>query len=118
MDTIALLNAAVAADPSDATARLALADAITEEAGAGYVGYYPELGEAKPVAHIEASLGHYGKHYFAWTPLSLKGRGIEHLGTEATAGHRRAGWNYYKVTLKAFEKLEAVYRISSETLLD
>ena len=42
--------------------------------------YYPEMGEAKPLAQIEASLGHYGKHYFLRTPLTLSGRGVELLG--------------------------------------
>lgn len=121
-----LLAAALAADPTDAGAAAAFTDAVVEDAGAGagFLGYHPEMGEARPVAHMEARLSHYGKHYFVDTPLTLKGRGIEHLGAYTAARlvggekNRRCGWNEYKVTLKAMEKLQATYRISSEMLLD
>lgn len=80
--------------------------------------YYSEMGETKPAnTQIEASLGHYGKHYYIKTPLTLKGRGIAHLHTltaeELTpAAQHKAGWHEYKVTLAAMEKLEAAYVVS------
>lgn len=84
--------------------------------------YYPEMGEPKPEADIEASLGHYGKHWYLTTPLVLKGRGIVHL--EVLQSHmltpqaqRKVGWNRYKVTEAAFAKLQTQYRISTELLL-
>jgi hypothetical protein len=88
---------------------------------AGHKSYYPEMGEAKPAAQIEAHLGHYGKHYYLNTPLTLSGRGIEFLETMTAAnlvpGSRMVGWNRYKVTVKAFEKLAQQYAIVSESLL-
>lgn len=84
-------------------------------------GYYPEMGEAMPVdTQIEASLGHYGRHYFLKTKLTLAaGRGVEALGTMTVAGGPRAGqvFNQYKVTLKAMEKLEGQYKVSSASML-
>jgi hypothetical protein len=80
--------------------------------------YHPEMGEAKPAdTQIEASLGHYGNHYYIKTPLALKGRGISHLHTltaeELTpAAQHKAGWHEYKVTLAAMGKLEAAYVVS------
>lgn len=87
----------------------------------GLLGYYPEMGEAKPIAQIEASISHYGG-WFLCTPLTLKGRGIKHLQTYTAAqltekGQRKVGWNQYKVTDLAFEKLEKQYAISTEILL-
>ena len=80
--------------------------------------YYPEMGEKKPEGtQIEAQLGHYGKHYYLWTPLTLTGRGVELLGTETQADHRRAGWNNYKVTLNAMEKISKQHKTSSVSLL-
>lgn len=86
--------------------------------------YYPELKEAKPVAQIEAALSHYGKHYFLDTPLTLPaGRGIEFIKTYKAEdlnqyGQRKVGWNYYKVTRSAFEKICQQYQVSCEALLD
>ena len=128
MDTVNALAAAVVAT-REATAEAAFTDAVTEAAeltggaAAGFCGYYPEMSEAKPVAQIEARLAHYGRHYFIKTPLTLKGRGIEFRGVLTAdslvggAANRLCGWNEYKVTLNAFEKLEAQYRIASEMLL-
>jgi len=88
------------------------------------IGYYSEMGEKRPAdAQIDATLGHYGKHYFLKTPLVLKGRGIEHLGTETAEtlcefAHDKIGWHRYKVTLKAMERIEAQYKVASECLLD
>lgn len=73
--------------------------------------YYPEMGDEKPAAVIEASLGHYGKHYYLTTTLELKGRGIKQISTS------RPGMNRYKVTIKAYEKLEAENDISYQMLL-
>lgn len=114
----ALMSDALAAEPNNPAAAAAFTDAVTEDGGAaGFVGYHPEMGEARPVAHMEARLSHYGKHYYIDTPLTLKGRGIEYVGTETDSRCRRAGWDKYKVTLKAFAKLETQYRIASEMLL-
>lgn len=109
-------------------AALAFTDAVKEaaqDAGdteTGFCGYYPEMGEKAPAAEIHAQLAHYGKHYFIKTPLTIKpGRGIESLGvlTEGrlVKGSKFVGWNEYKVTLKAFDKLKSQYRIASEFLL-
>lgn len=89
-------------------------------ANVGLTSYYPEMGEAKPVAQIEARIGHYGD-WFLSTPLTLRGRGIKHLRTNTAAdlvpGSHRVGWSEYKVTDLAFEKLSKQYAISSESLL-
>lgn len=85
--------------------------------------HYPEMGEKRHEAsQIEASLGHYGKHYYIKTPLALKGRGIEHLRTLEKSDfvdpeNRKVGWNEYKVTLKAMEKLAGQYVVTGELLL-
>lgn len=84
--------------------------------------YHPEMHEAKPAAQIEASLSHYGKHWFIKTPLALKGRGIVHQRTLtaemlAPAAQDKAGWHQYKVTEAAFERLCETYDVAVETLL-
>lgn len=89
----------------------------------GVHGYTPEMGDRKPNCQMEASLSHYGRHYFVDTPLDLKGRGIEHLNTYAEKdfvkpGNRKIGWHQYKVTTRAFEALQAQYSIGYEMLLD
>lgn len=48
-------------------------------ANAGLKCYHPEMHEKKPIAQIEASLGHYGNHYYLRTPLALKERGTRRL---------------------------------------
>ncbi len=85
--------------------------------------HYPEMGEERPTAQIEASLCHYGKHWFLRTPLELKGRGIKFRG-KITAGQvcgpRAAslvGQNEYYVTERAFDILCKKYTVSSELLL-
>lgn len=85
--------------------------------------YYPEMGDAKPQAEIEASLSHYGKHYFLKTRLTLKGRGIKFLGTMTAEtltpqAQHRAGTHRYKVTEKAYEKICREHSVSYEILLD
>ena len=90
----------------------------------GVVGYYSEMGEGRPeAAQIDASLGHYGKHYFLTTRLTLKGRGIEFLKTlEAKDltdfAQDKVGCHEYKVTIAAFEKICRQYLVAREHLLD
>ncbi len=85
--------------------------------------HYPEMGEKRREdSQIEASLGHYGKHYYIKTPLTLKGRGIEHLHTLspddlAESARHKAGWHQYKVTLLAMKKLAESYVVTGELLL-
>ena len=85
--------------------------------------YTPEMGDRKPATRMEATLGHYGKHYYIDTPEELKGRGIEHMGmyTAASltaAGQHKVGWHSYRVTSRAFEILKTKYPIGYEMLLD
>lgn len=82
-----------------------------EAAKPGLHSYTPEMGEAKPVAEIEARIGHYGNWYLT-TDLQLQGRGIKRVGISAK------GLNIYTATEKAFEKLEKHYSISHESRLD
>lgn len=82
--------------------------------------YHPEMKEQKPVAQIEASLSHYGNHWFLRTPLQLKGRGITFRGTitaEQVRSERLVGWHEYKVTEAAFERICEQYDVVSECLL-
>ncbi len=88
----------------------------------GLKSYYPEMNEVKPAAAIEASLGHYGKHWYLRTTLTLKGRGIVDRGpikaSELTEkGQRLAGWNQYKVTERAFETICETHTVVTESLL-
>lgn len=90
----------------------------------GYEGYTPEMGETRPAdAAIDAQLAHYGKHYFLKTPLTLSGRGVEFLGQIKAsdlvpAAQHKAGWNEYKVTIKAFERICEQHKVACEHLLD
>ncbi len=90
----------------------------------GVYAYAPEMGQHKPEGcQIEASLSHYGKHYFIDTPLQLKGRGITLIRTYSARdfvdpNNRKVGWNEYSVTRLAFEKLQSQYAISYESNLD
>lgn len=117
MSTIDALTAAIIANPDDETARLALADAITEALSApvGFAGYHPEMGESRPLGHIEARMSFSGRHYYLHTFLALRGRGIEFRSRSANG--RRNGMNEYKVTLNAYAKLEKRYVIVQEVLL-
>ena len=77
----------------------------------GVYQYTPEMGGAKPDCQMEASRGYYGGHWFIDTPLEIKGRGITFLKKYTdkdfcTPGHYRVGWNEYRVTNKAFDKLK------------
>lgn len=86
-------------------------------------GYYPEMNEARPAdTEIDARMSYNGRKWLLKTPLTLKGRGISFVevlrADELTAAaQHKAGWNEYRVTEKAFEKLDSQYRISSEFLL-
>lgn len=85
--------------------------------------FTPEMGDRKPVCRVEASLGHYGTHYYIDTTETLTGRGIEHLQTYTerdltVRGRYKVGWNRYKVTIKAFEAIKAKHPVSMESHLD
>lgn len=88
----------------------------------GIYCYTPEMGGQKPDCQMEASRGYYGKHWFIDTPLELKGRGIEFIKKyqekDFCSKDHRAGWNEYRVTNRAFEKLQEQYTISQELFLD
>ena len=88
----------------------------------GVYCYTPEMGGQKPDCQMEASRGYYGKHWFIDTPLELKGRGIEFIKKyqekDFCSKDHRVGWNEYRVTNRAFEKLKEKYSISQECLLD
>jgi hypothetical protein len=88
----------------------------------GLACYYPEMGDAKPEAQIEASLGHYGNHYYLKSQVLLSGRGVQFLGTLKAsdltpAAQHKAGWHEYKVTMRAFDSICREHRVSHEMLL-
>lgn len=88
---------------------------------AGVHLYCPEMGQRKPEVQMEASLSYDGSHYFVDTPLVLKGRGIVEIVPACWAfGSKKdvEGWRVYRVTKRAFEKLERQYPIAMENLLD
>ncbi len=103
---------------------LAKPDPIEKEVAEapGVYCYTPEMGGQKPNCQMEASKGYYGKHWFIDTPLELKGRGIEFIKKyqekDFCSKDHRAGWNEYRVTNRAFEKLQEQYTISQELFLD
>jgi hypothetical protein len=78
--------------------------------------YYPEMNQKAPAdTQIEATLGHYGEHYYLRTPLALKGQGITHTKTLTAndfPGGLRAGWHCYRVTTKAMSRLQAKYVVA------
>lgn len=86
----------------------------------GLMGYYPEMGEAKPQAKIEAQLGHYGRHYYVYSAVPLAGRGVELLSIVKPGdmtNSRRDGWGYYKVTVRALEVICKAHAVSYEMML-
>lgn len=94
-----------------------------EVTGPGLYIYCPEMGESRPECQIMAKLGHFGTHYYLDTPLTLKGRGITFMEVReaknlTASGQFMAGWNRYKVTERAFQKLQEQYSISMKNLLD
>lgn len=98
--------------------------------------YHPEMGEKIDTTKIttHASLGHYGKHYFVTSTLGpdkIRGVGVKYLGRYAglepdvlklelqcSADHKYLGYYHYKLTEKAFEKLQKTVEIGYEMLLD
>ena len=103
---------------------MAKPDSVEKEAAEdpGVYRYIPEMGGPKPNCQMEASRGYYGKHWFIDPPLELKGRGIEFIKKyrekDFCSKDHRVGWNEYRVTNRAFEKLKEKYSISQECLLD
>lgn len=96
---------------------------VQEVTGPGLYIWCPEMGEGQPECQIRARIGHYGTHYYLDTPLDLKGRGItfieKHEAKNLTAsGQFMAGWNRYKATERAFQKLQEQYSISMESNFD
>jgi hypothetical protein len=89
----------------------------------GVHGFHPEMGEKRPEGQIEASLSHYGKHYFLRTRLTLAGRGVKFRGTikeGQVCGPRAAtliGMNEYQVTTAAFEAIGKKHSVTMEMLL-
>lgn len=81
-------------------------------AGPGSYSYTPEMGQEKPDCQIEASLSHYGKHYYLYTNLELKGRGITREQDHPDGRH------CYCVTTRAYRLLEEKYSISRASYLD
>ena len=74
--------------------------------------YDPSTGEAPTGCDYAADLAYYGKHYFL-RPLRdglppLHGRGITYDAEQGT----------YMVTLRAYDKIKAQYKIKRETCLD
>lgn len=88
-----------------------LSQTATPIVAPGLYMYTPEMGQEKPECQIDASLSHYGDHWFLTTKLSLKGRGVRLDKTENDT-------NYYIVTERAFEKLKTEYSISKVNYLD
>jgi hypothetical protein len=90
--------------------------------------YCPEMKEVKPhhkFYDMEVQASYDWKYQYITTPLEIKGRGITFIGKiEAKNYHNtdriayKLGWNEYKVTNNAFDKLEQKYKIVRETLLD
>ena len=76
--------------------------------------YWPEMGDKKPEAQIEATMSCYGAaHWYLDTPLELKGRGVKYMGQ-----HPSDGRNRYVVTARAFEKIKEQYSVSQVCYLD
>lgn len=82
--------------------------------------YCTEMGQAKPAALFEARLSYYGTHYYVDTPCTLKGRGIteEPANWAPNSQKAREGWKTYRLTEKAYKKLEAEHTIIMEDHLD
>lgn len=96
--------------------------------------YHPEMGESIPeTITTHASLAHYGKHYFVKSllgPDKIRGVGVVYMGKLTVepdllkmekAIHKDSkfvGYHEYKLTLKAFEKLEKTVEIGYAMLLD
>lgn len=86
--------------------------------------YHPELGEKRPDGcQMDAYMGYYGNCWYIHTPLALKGRGVRLEKGSMTdksqvSSYSDAGYNEYRVTKTAFEKLKQEYPIAVKTYLD
>ncbi len=85
--------------------------------------YTPEMNEPKPACHAEASMSHYGKHYFLKTPEAISGRGVEHICTFTSKdltpqAQSKVGWHKYKLTTRAFKAFCESHDVAYELLLD
>jgi len=90
--------------------------------------YTPEMNQVKPhhkFYDMEVQASYDWKYQYIVTPLEIKGRGITLIGQIDPKNYISAdriaykiGWNEYKVTNNAFDKLEQKYKIVRETLLD
>ncbi len=95
----------------------------TADGYSGTKGFYPEMGEKRPVCDGEVSMSYNGKHEFICTPLELPtGRSVKFIkkyrSDELTkAGQRKVGWNLYQATDRGFEMLKKEYSFSREALL-
>lgn len=80
--------------------------------------YTPELGQEQPqpvTGNIRRAIS--GKHIFIDTPEDIPtSRSVVLLGTHDD--HRRKGWNHYKVTIAAMEKLAQQFDFSERVYLD
>ena len=86
------------------------------------IGYKSEMGEARPAGDIEASLSHSGNHWYVQTALELKGRGIRLIQTLTSeiltpVGQRKVGWNEYKISESAMDKLQTQYTVTVGMML-
>jgi RNA binding exosome subunit len=85
--------------------------------------FTPEMGQRKISCQMEVTIGHYGNYYIK-TPLELSGQGIKFIkkytADEFLNGrsNRLYGWNNYRVTDRALNKLKEQYSISMESNLD
>jgi hypothetical protein len=92
--------------------------------------YTPEMGQTKPHHKFydgEVQASYNWKYQYIITPMELKGRGIKFEGNIDLKNYSeychdkiryKEGWNEYKVTQLAFEKLDAKYKFVRETMLD
>jgi hypothetical protein len=90
--------------------------------------YCPEMNQSKPhhkFYDMEVQASYDWKYQYITTPIELKGRGITFIGKIDPKNYNstarieyKIGWNEYKVTRLAFEKLEEKYKIVRESLLD
>ena len=85
-------------------------------------GFYPEMSQARPETTVEASLSHYGRHWFVTSKDKLpEGRGVVFLETYTAAvlvpGSRLVGWHHYKLTCRAFDALCKRSDVAVEMLL-
>jgi len=96
--------------------------------------YCPEMGESiGPEITTHAEMAHYGKHYFVDSihgPDKIRGVGVKYLGRYALEpdllkleiqthqGSKLVGYYHYKLTTKAFEKLQETMDIGYFMLLN